>query len=211
MDKIISTMNYSLFFPLTKEGYPDQRFNQSLKAIIAELGDQTIEELNDFRIRSEQLQKGFAKQDLSFALAVFHEADYLDKHHQFDDDNKCGFKSKVLRKQAQDILQRFGYTKRNAHKLVATASWICSGCYDKAELKWFESLCPSHLYELSRMSREGIKTVQEEVSYPEFNFCAGQQEISVRRLEEIRRMLPKMENLESNQDVAISKRSQIHV
>ena len=82
MDKIISTMNYSLFFPLTKEGYPDQRFNQSLQAIIAELGDQTIEELNDFRIRSEQLQKGFAKQDLSFALAVFHEADYLDVQSQ---------------------------------------------------------------------------------------------------------------------------------
>ena len=43
------------------------------------------------------------------------------------------------------------------------------------------------------MSSQGYGVVQEEVSYPDFMFCAGQQSISVRRLEQIRRSYPKHE------------------
>ena len=49
------------------------------------------------------------------------------------------------------------------------------------------SLTPSHLYELSRFNVEGFEAVKQEVSYPGFTFAAGQREISVRRLEELRR------------------------
>ncbi len=50
------------------------------------------------------------------------------------------------------------------------------------------SLTPSHIYELSRLNAEGFEVVKQEVSYPGFTFTAGQREISVRRLEELRRL-----------------------
>lgn len=41
------------------------------------------------------------------------------------------------------------------------------------------------------MSKDGLELVKQQVSYPEFKFCAGQKDISVRRLEEIRSGCPK--------------------
>ena len=41
------------------------------------------------------------------------------------------------------------------------------------------------------MSEEAFNYVKQEVAYPEFHFSAGQQNISVRRLEDIRRSHPK--------------------
>lgn len=186
--------NYSrVFLPLNKDGQPDYRFNKSLDRIRSEIGEQTIKELSDFSFYTSKLQKGYSKQGLDFAIAVFKEALYLQKHHRFDKDNPYEYKSKVLKKQAQQTLERIGFTKNNAHKLVTTAAWVTCQIIGNDELKWFESLTPSHLYELSRMSCEGFKLVQKQVSYPEFNFSAGQQEISVRQLEEIRRSYPKKE------------------
>ena len=49
------------------------------------------------------------------------------------------------------------------------------------------SLTTSHIYELGRLNSEGFEAVKLEVSYPGFTFAAGQREISVRRLEELRR------------------------
>ena len=43
------------------------------------------------------------------------------------------------------------------------------------------------------MSPEAFKATQEEVSYENFMFCAGQQSITVRRLEELRQQFPKGE------------------
>ena len=184
--------NYSLLFlPIDKDGRPDHRFNSSLNRIRANLGEQTINELIDFCSQTSQLQKGYAKQGLAFAAAVFKEASYLNNHHRFDQDNPYGYKSKVLKKQAQQTLERIGFTKNNAHKLVATADWLTQRYFGKDEEKWFESLTPSHLYELSRMSEDGFDQVKRQVSYTEFKFSAGQKDIAVRRLEEIRRSFPK--------------------
>lgn len=65
----------------------------------------------------------------------------------------------------------------------------------KDEEQWIGSLTPSHLYELSRMSDDGLNLVRIQVSYPEFTFSAGQNEISIRRLEEIRRSCPKLQSV----------------
>ena len=69
-------------------------------------------------------KKGYAKRGLAFAVAVFKEAPYLHLHHRFYEDNPCGFKSKILKKRAQHNLERIGFTKNNAHKLVTTAEWL---------------------------------------------------------------------------------------
>ena len=68
----------------------------------------------------------------------------------------------------------------------------------KDELKWFESLTPSHLYELSRMSDEAYKAVKDEVSYEGWHFCTGQKSISVRRLEQIRRLYPTVDEVKGS-------------
>ena len=191
----MSNTNYSILLPINKYDQPDRRFNKSLDRIRRELGDEVIGQLIDFADQAEQLQKNYSRQGLNFALAVFHEANYLDRHHRFDEDNKYGYKSKVLRKQSQALLERLGFSRTNAHKLVSTASWMVSQYKSKDELKWFDSLTPSHLYELTRMSDEAYHVVKEEVSYEGWHFCTGQKKISVRRLEQIRRMYPKVEEV----------------
>ena len=194
----MSDRNYSILLPFNKYDQPDHRFEQSLDRIRKELGEKAISELIDFASQSQQLQKTYAMQGLNLALAVFHEAAYLDRHHRFDKDNEWGYKSKVLKKQAQVILERLGFSRTNAHKLVKTASWMVTTHQGKDELKWFESLTPSHLYELSRMSDEAYQAVKDEVTYEGWYFCAGQKSISVRRLEQIRRLYPTVEEVKSD-------------
>ena len=194
----MSNTNYSLLLPFNKYDQPDHRFKQSLERICKELGEDAVGELMDFISQSQQLQKNYARQGLNLALAVFHEAAYLDRHHRFDQDNQYGYKSKVLKKQAQVILERLGFSRTNAHKLVKTACWMVTTYIGKDELKWFESLTPSHLYELSRMSDEAYKAVKDEVSYEGWHFCTGQKSISVRRLEQIRRLYPTVEEVKSD-------------
>jgi hypothetical protein len=182
-----------LLLPINKESHPDNRFNSSLERIRSELGEQTINELIDFHTHTNQLQKGYARQGLALAVAVFKEAIYLHHHHRFDADNPYGYKSRVLKQQAQQTLERIGFTKNNAHKFVSTADWLTGQCFSKEEQAWFDSLSVSHLYEFSRMSKEAFDYVKQEVTYPEFHFSAGQQNISVRRLEDIRRSHSKKE------------------
>ena len=194
----MSNTNYSLLLPFNKYDQPDHRFKQSLERICKELGEEAVGELMDFVSQSQQLQKTYARQGLNLALAVFHEAAYLDRHHRFDQDNQYGYKSKVLKKQAQVILERLGFSRTNAHKIVKTASWMVTTHPGKDELKWFESLTPSHLYELSRMSDEAYQAVKDEVTYEGWYFCAGQKSISVRRLEQIRRLYPTVEEVKGD-------------
>ena len=176
--------------PVTKEGEPDNRFSSSMERIIDELDEETIEELRQFARDTAVIQRRAASAGLCLATAVFREAAYLDKHHRFDEDNKFGWRSKTLRKQAQQIVEQIGFKRNNAHKLVTAASWLTSKYFCNEEQKWFRSLTPSHIYELSRMSDEGYARVKEEVRFPEFGFIAGQQEITVRTLESIRRQFP---------------------
>ena len=183
----------SYIAPTDQGGVPDQRFNASLERILAEIGEEATQELLQFAKATAVLQRQAASAGLQLAIAIFNEATYLDNHHRFDDDNKYGWQSKSLRKQARRIIEQVGFMSKNAHKLVSTANWIATRYSDKAERTWFDELTPSHLYELSRMSDAGLAKAKQEVCFEGFHFSAGQQEITVRRLEDIRRDHPKLE------------------
>ena len=140
-----------LIAPADSDGTPDQRLNSSLDRILAELGDETTQELLKFATETVILQRNAASAGLRLAIAVFNEAKYLDKHHRFDDDNQYGWRSKRLRKQVQQMVEAVGFKRNNAHKLIAAADWLTSRHTDRDEQQWFETLTPSHIYELSRM------------------------------------------------------------
>ena len=61
------------------------------------------------------------------------------------------------------MLESVGFKRNNAHKLAVTADWLTNRHTNKDEKKWFDTLTPSHLYELSRMSPGAFKAAQEEV------------------------------------------------
>lgn len=174
--------------PRNKEGEVDQRFKESFFRITNAIGAKTCEELRCFSIRTSQLQKQAAKAGFELAKAIFNEADYLDKNFRHEHFNQYGWRSRLLRKQAQEILENIGFKRNNANKLVKTAEWLTAAPLDKTEKEWISSLSPSHIYELSRMSAEGFQAAKDEVSHDGFHFSAGQQDISVRRLEELRRL-----------------------
>ena len=88
---------------------------------------------------------------ITHAIAIFNEAEYLEKNHRFDEGNKYGWQSKRLRKQAQRMLESVGFKRNNAHKLAATADWLTSRVLED-EQKWFDTLTPSHLYDLQDVS-----------------------------------------------------------
>ena len=189
-----------LITPITEDGIPDQRHLASLKRILQEIGEDTAKNLLQFAESTAILQRGAADDGLRLAIAISNEAEYHERNHGFDEGNKYGWQSKRHRKQAQRMLESVGFKRNNAHKLAATADWLTSRHTDKDEQKWFDTLTPSYLYELSRMSPEAFKATQEEVSYENFMFCAGQQSITVRRLKELRQQFPKSEVTEEIQE-----------
>jgi hypothetical protein len=144
-----------LILPFTKEGTHDTRFIASASRILNELGTETVEELKQFAQETEDIQRKAAKSGLRLAVAIFKEANYLEKEHRFDADNQYGWRSKCLSKQAQQILESIGFKQKNADKLVASATWLVTR-FDKSENQWFENLTPSHIYELSRMNDAGL-------------------------------------------------------
>ena len=190
-----------LLTPITDEGIPDERHHASLTRILLEIGEDTAKNLLQFAESTALLQRRAANDGLRLAIAIFNEAEYLDRNHRYDEGNKYGWQSKRLRKQAQRMLESIGFKRNNAHKLTVTAEWLTSRHANKDEQKWFDSLTPSHLYELSRMSPEAYKATQEEVSYENFHFCAGQQSITVRRLEELRQQFPKNQTSEATEEL----------
>jgi len=196
-----------LIAPPNQDGKPDQRYNASLERILEEIGGETAKSLLQFAESTALLQRRAADDGLRLAMAIFNEASYLDKHHRYDDDNLYGWQSKRLRKQAQRMLESVGFKRNNAHKLVATADWLTSRHTDKDEQKWFDTLTPSHIYELSRMSVEGLSAVKQEVSYRDFHFSAGQLPMSVKRLAEIRQAFPKCKEVVDGENSSLETTS----
>lgn len=180
----------NLILPVNKEGFPDQRFSASIGRVVKEVGTDVVEELIDFQRKTARLQGNASKAGFQFALAILNEAEYLHRHHRFDEDNKFGYKSKILRKQASLILENIGFRHNNAHKLLVAADFV-RGLAPGAFKDWTKSLSPSHIYELSRMSEEGHGVASNEAAYSGFTLSAGWSEISVRRLEAIRGQYPK--------------------
>ena len=94
--------------PVDSDGTPDQRMSLSLNRILEAIGEKTTQELLKFSAETAVLQRNAASAGLRLAIAVFHEAKYLDKHHRFGDDNQYGWRSKRLRKQAQQMVEAVG-------------------------------------------------------------------------------------------------------
>ncbi len=186
-NKLINTL-----LPLNKEGELDRRYEDNIKSILNELGSENADVLSSFYENTTKLEKEAGNAALQLALCILKHVEDLDKNHKFDsNDNYIGWKSKSIRKRLSESIQRLGFKLKNAHKIVKAAEFkhglISSNC-------WIESLGVSHLYELSRMNQQGFKYALEQALDPEFHFAAGAyKDISVRRLEEIRRMYPKLE------------------
>jgi len=193
----MNNANKQWLLPRNKEGSPDHRFEESFSRILDEIGDETYSSLKQFSIEISNLQRHSSKAGLDLAIAIFNEAKYLDVNCKYQPDNQYGWRSKLLRKQAQMILETIGFKRNNANKLVKTAEWLTEKLFNNEERQWLCSLTPSHLYELSRLNEEGFQAVKQEVSYSGFTFAAGQREISVRRLEELRRFYLKPVAIES--------------
>ena len=183
-DKIITALS-----PRLKTGEIDKRFNPSIERILKSIGDEAVERLADFYQHTSELQRKASQDGFELAIAFYKEAEYLEKNCRFDEDNPYSFKSKSLRKQILESLQVLGFKKKNADKLVTAAQFLLETTGDI--YAWLKALTPSHVYVISNMSEAGINQVISEVKYPEFHLSAGAQDISVRRLEEIRRMYPK--------------------
>lgn len=184
----MNNANKQWLLPRNKEGSPDHRFEESFSRILDEIGDETYSTLKQFSIETSNLQRQSSKAGLDLAIAIFNEAKYLDDNCKYQLDNQYGWRSKTLRRQAQLILESIGFKRNNANKLVKTAEWLINKLFNNEERQWLSSLTPSHIYELTRLNAEGFEAVKLEVSYPGFTFAAGQREISVRRLEELRRL-----------------------
>jgi hypothetical protein len=180
----------NLILPVNKEGFPDQRFSASIERVVKEIGTDVVEELVDFQRQTARLQGNASKAGFQLALAILNEAEYLHRHHRFDEGNKFGFKSKMLRKQASLILENIGFRHKNAHKLLVAAEFVKS-LPPGSVREWIQSLSPSHIYELSRMNEEGLNAAAKEATYQDFTLSAGWKELSVRRLEAIRSLYPK--------------------
>ena len=178
----------NLITPTTEDEKPDQRLHESMGRILKEIGPETAGNLLEFAETTAVLQRNAAADGLKLAMAIFNEAFYLENNHSFDDRNLYGWKSKRLRKQAQQILENVGFKSKNAHKLITTADWLTRRLSSIEEHEWFNSLTASHLYELSRMTTEAYEATKREVSYKDFHFSAGQKAISVRRMEALRQM-----------------------
>ena len=73
-----------LITPTTEDGIPDQRHLASLKRILQEIGEDTAKNLLQFAEPTALLQRGAADDGLRLAIAIFNEAEYLEKNHRFD-------------------------------------------------------------------------------------------------------------------------------
>ena len=186
-NKLINTL-----LPINKQGDLDRRYEENIKSILNELGPDNIHVLTSFYDNTTKLEKEARSSALQLALCILRHVDYLDDNHKFDSDNNyIGWKANSIRKRISESIQRLGFKPKNAHKIVKAAEfkhWVGSGhC-------WIESLAISHLFELSRMNQQGYEYALEEARDPVWHFTSGAyKDVSVRRLEEIRRMFPKVE------------------
>ncbi len=191
-NKLINTL-----LPLNKEGDLDRRYEENIKSILNELGPDNIHVLTSFYDNTTKLEKEARSSALQLALCILRHVDYLDDNHKFDSDNNyIGWKAKSIRKRLSESIQRLGFKPKNAHKIVKAAefkhSLSTSNC-------WIESLDISHLFELSRMNQQGYNYALEQARDPIWDFASGAyKNVSVRRLEEIRRMFPKLEATQIN-------------
>ncbi len=183
--------------PLNKHGDLDQRFEESIKRIILDIGSEATQVLSDFYIKTSELQRSASKAGLELVEAIYREANRLETSRYKHEGEDYVWMYKTLRKNVAEILNRVGFKNKNVSKIIkavefkeslSTHSW------------WTSQLSVSHLYELSRMNEAGVKQAIAESSTDktiligrDYGGIPGKEwrDVSVRRFEEIRRFNPK--------------------
>jgi len=158
------------------------------------IGSKHVEVLDNLYKQTTEASKKASDSGFILAKAILDHIDWLDANEKFDDNDRfIGWKAKSMRKRLTESLTRVGFKKNHAHKIVVAVEWERNLRYRS---HWSNSLNQSHKYELAMMSEEGFNVVVQEVSKPEHGLICGHpckewNHISVRRLEEIKRLHPK--------------------
>tara|TARA_R100000458_G_scaffold49347_1_gene48859 strand:+ start:3552 stop:4394 length:843 start_codon:yes stop_codon:yes gene_type:complete len=183
--------------PINKHDLPDTRYEPNIKKILEMIGSKHVEVLDNLYKQTTEASKKASNSGFILAKAILDHIDWLDAHEKFDENDRfIGWKAKSMRKRLTESLTRVGFKKNHAHKIVVAVQWERSL---RNRSHWIDSLDLSHKYELAMMSEEGFNVVVQEVSNPEHGLVCGHpckewNPISVRRLEEIKRMYPKKEH-----------------
>ena len=146
----------------------DQRLKSDMEYIQSNLDLKVTEALSELRQESIAKEKKYGWVGRELCLSFYYYADSL----KTNDFNKYGWKSEAIKNLLKPILSEFGFRHTSIHKLI-NASRILIGINEYAKksnsLLWHSisyllpTLSNSSLYELSRMSDDGIKRVFNKV------------------------------------------------
>ena len=92
--------------PLNKHGDLDQRFEESIKRIIVDIGSEATQVLSDFYMKTSELQRSASKAGLELVEAIYREADRLETSRYKHEGEDYVWMNKTLRNYLADGLNR---------------------------------------------------------------------------------------------------------
>jgi len=108
------------FTPKNDLGESDYRYESDLISIFESVRPEVIEGLEEFKLKTTELEKQYGTLALEFAINWFN---YTDKLSADDTYNKFNFRSKRLRKQLIEGLKERGFKPSNVSKIVGAAAF----------------------------------------------------------------------------------------
>lgn len=108
------------FTPKNDLGESDYRYESDLISIFESVRPEVIEGLEEFKLKTTELEKQYGTLALEFAINWFN---YTDKLSSDDTYNKFNFRSKRLRKQLIEGLKERGFKPSNVSKIVGAAAF----------------------------------------------------------------------------------------
>ena len=108
------------FTPKNDLGESDYRYESDLINIFESVRPEVIKGLEDFKLKTTELEKQYGSLALEFAINWFN---YTDKLKQDETYNKFNFRAKRLKKQLIEGLKERGFKPSNVSKIVGAASF----------------------------------------------------------------------------------------
>jgi len=108
------------FTPKNDLGESDYRYESDLINIFESVRPEVIKGLEDFKLKTTELEKQYGSLALEFAINWFN---YTDKLKQDETYNKFNFRAKRLRKQLIEGLKERGFKPSNVSKIVGAAEF----------------------------------------------------------------------------------------
>lgn len=108
------------FTPKNDLGESDYRYESDLINIFESVRPEVIKGLEEFKLKTTELEKQYGSLALEFAINWFN---YTDKLSSDDTYNKFNFRSKRLRKQLIEGLKERGFKPSNVSKIVGAAAF----------------------------------------------------------------------------------------